>query len=140
MFHLRALLGISVIAAAGSASAQEGLRPVLNGLAKNIAVLVRNQRQTSVAFGPFQGRFVQESAGPGIRKILEEELVAEGVAVNRTSSLEVSVRYFPRGDARELGKSGEIVGMQITATITDVQGNVLVAARRRREEQSGKDR
>lgn len=119
------LLALAVVASAWPAGAQEGLRPDLSDISKAVAAVVKKEGQSAVSLGPFTGRYVPASAGAGIKKVLAEELVMQGIAINEKSTLEVSGRYIPLGDQQDFAQSKEILGLQISVTISDAQGTPL---------------
>lgn len=134
-FSLRGLLVLAVAFSAWPAGAQEGLRPGLSEISKTVAAIVKKRGQTNVSFGPFAGRFVPASAGTGIKKILAEELATEQIDINSKASLELSGRYVPLGEQENFGDSKEILGLQISVTISDAQGNPLAEINKNIKEQ-----
>ena len=116
---LRGLLVMAALTSARPASAQEGLRPDLAKLAEVAAAVIKKQGNDSVKIVPFNGPDAIHSAGPGIRRILNEELTRQGITINNKSSLRLRGEYLLRST------STEVQGLVITMTVTDAEGTPL---------------
>ena len=72
----------------------EGLRPKLSELSKDIRDFLRGENTTNVTIGAVNGqKCFHPSAGPGIKKILGEELEKLGVQVKGAATFEVTMDY-----------------------------------------------
>ncbi len=117
------LAGLIVVALFGvPAHATEALRPALRGLSQKVAAVLKEQRKDTVAVGAFTGPAkYQASAGPGIQKLLIEELQQCGIRVDRQADLEA------KGEYRPLQKPQRPLELQLTIAIVDSQTGAKVA-------------
>lgn len=117
-----AALGLSSAPAAGSE-----LRKELNGFAKEIAQVAKDQGNTTLVVGEFTGPAgALSNSGPGIQQILIEELVARKVAVvPENGALEVKGEYVKVIDDESV-KGKELIILRLEATIRKRKGGTKV--------------
>jgi hypothetical protein len=101
--------------------ASEALRPELKEMAVLLEKLVKARSQDTVALGNFTGRSDrQPSAGPGIKRILIEELKKRNIRVVKQAALEVNAEYRDVED-------GEGVALRLKAVVIERKsGDALV--------------
>jgi hypothetical protein len=117
-----AILGIW-IAAAAPLSANEALRPKLAELSKNVAKFLKGRDEDTLSVGAFTGPNRSRcSAGPGIEKILIEELQKCGLRVKSGAKLEIKGDYLDVTD-----KDSQLLSLRIDASIRDRQGDTVFA-------------
>lgn len=92
--RLLVLAGLGVCWMAAPAPAQEALRQELATVAQSVKKVVDEEKQDAVAVGEFTGPAQLDSNfGPGIQKMLSEELVKLKVTVKKDANLSVKGKY-----------------------------------------------
>src|SRR4051812_8595059 len=114
-FVLALVVGVLVVPTGGRAS--DGFRKeIRSALAEPIKVLLKEEKQESIAVGEFTGPAQLDSqAGPGIQQQLSEELTAIKVTVNKKAALSVKGRYAKVNDEKSPGR----IAVKLTAEIYD---------------------
>lgn len=123
---------------AGKTATANDFRGQLGEAAKGIAQLLSSRGQDSIAVGQFTGPAnFPATAGPGIAKVLGEELEKQGVRVATRAALGVRGQFsitevdetelsLPENlAARRSGAEGKVVGIRITGTVEDSFGNAV---------------
>ncbi|MFL5327902.1 MAG: hypothetical protein ACJ8C4_03220 [Gemmataceae bacterium] len=83
-----------VLVLSSSAKAEDALRKELAEVAKSIKSVLDEEKRTDIAVGEFTGPpQIDSQFGPGIQKVLTEELEKAKVSVNKKSELSVSGNY-----------------------------------------------
>jgi hypothetical protein len=120
---LAAGLGLLLLLTGGAAArSEQTLRTGLARVARNIKGLLLDLKiNTKVSVGSFRGPNRYTSAGPGIVKLLSEELVKQGVAVTKAASVRVEGRYRPV----KVKETGELA-VQIFVDVLDGRGKSLM--------------
>ena len=113
---------ILLLAASEATQAGEALRPSLADMSNEIAKLLRGRDEDTIAVGAFTGPSrVPSSSGPGIKKILIEELAKRGVRVQNRAKLEIKGDYLDVID-----KDSQLLALRLKASVLDRQGDVVV--------------
>jgi hypothetical protein len=96
------LMGLMLLpGGAGTAHAQVGLRPEFGQVAKDIKLVLKELQEETIAVGTFTAPArLSSSAGPGIAKVLIEELQRQSIKVDRKAKLEVKGEYRDFSDAK----------------------------------------
>jgi len=110
---------------AGSAAANEALRPPLAEMAKQIRDLLKGRGEDAIFVGAFTGTVgkarAPASAGPGIKQVLVEELQKLGVRVKNDANLEI------KGDYRDVqDDDSERVALRLQASVLNRAGDAVV--------------
>jgi hypothetical protein len=109
--------------AAQTTRASEGLRPSLAEISQEIAKLLKGRAEDAIAVGAITGpAHVPSSSGPGIKKILIEELQKQGVRVQSRAKLEIKGDYLDVID-----KDSQLLSLRLRASVLDRQGEIIVA-------------
>jgi hypothetical protein len=115
-----ALLCLFVVTAPAGAS--EALRPALAEMSEQIAKFLKGQNEDTIAVGAFTGPArASSSSGPGIQRILIEELQKQGIRVQTRAKLEVKGDYLD-----VLDPNSQLLTLRIKATVLDRQGDAVV--------------
>jgi hypothetical protein len=119
----RSLLIVGLILGlAAPARANEALRPALAVMGKQIAQLLQGRGEDSIAVGAFTGASrLSASSGPGITKVLVEELEKLGVHVKSRANLEVKGDYLD-----VLDRASQLLALRIKAQVLDRDGEAVV--------------
>jgi hypothetical protein len=109
------------------AQATEALRPALAEMSQQIAKLLKGRNEDTIAVGAFTGPArASSSSGPGIKRILIEELQRQGIRVQSRAPLEVKGDYLDVLDG-----DSQILSLRIKASVLDRQGDVVVVLDKR---------
>jgi hypothetical protein len=123
---------ILLFAATARLHAVEALRPSLAEMSQQIAKLLKGRDEDSIAVGAFTGPSrASSSSGPGIKKILIEELQKQGIRVQARAKLEVKGDYLD-----VLDKDSQLLALRIKASVLDRQGEVVVVLDKRIEDRN----
>jgi hypothetical protein len=113
------------------AGACEALRPDLRAMAKQLAKLLTGRSEDTIAVGAFTGpAHCPASAGPGIKRILIEELDKLKIRVKRQAALEV------KGDYRDvMDRDSQLLALRLKAAVLERRsGDVIVELDRKVED------
>jgi len=105
-----------------SAGAMEALRPSLKELSESVATLLQGQQEKAIAVGAFTGPArTPASSGPGIQKMLIEELEKLKILVAQDAKLEI------KGDYRSiLDDKSQLIALRLQAQVLDDKGTAVV--------------
>ncbi len=124
------LLAVSLMLHQSTANANEALRPAISDLSQKVAKLLKGRGEEQIAIGAFTGpSFAVASSGPGITRILADELKQHGVNVSRQAKLEI------KGDYRSITeRSTGLLELRIKSQILDNFGETLLELNSRIED------
>ncbi len=124
------LVAVFLTAFKSNANANEALRPAISDLSKKVAKLLKGRGEEQIAIGAFTGpSFAVASSGPGISRMLADELKQHGVDVNRKAKLEI------KGDYRSITeRSTGLLELRIKSQILDRFGETLLELNSRIED------
>jgi hypothetical protein len=109
------------------AGATEALRPALAEMSQQIGKLLKGRGEDTIAVGAFTGPArASSSSGPGIKRILIEELQKLGMRVQIRANLEVKGDYLD-----VLDHDSQLLGLRIKASVLDRQGETVVVLDKR---------
>ena len=113
----------------GRASAEDNLRLEMTALSQQIKDLLEKEKQDAIAVGEFSGPAHLPGSGALIRKTLMEELTRKGVTVKVDArNFEVKGDYRDYLDpASDLPEGGKLMGVKITARVSDATGQQVVS-------------
>ena len=80
---------------------KENLKTAIKTLASEVRVMLKQQNQESVAVVDFVGSVVDSNFGPGLKRLLSEELKAQKVSVSETASYTIKGKYAAVDDPDE---------------------------------------
>jgi hypothetical protein len=97
-----------------------GLRPALAGFARQIQRALRKEGARSLALGDFSGPATQDTnAGPGLQRVLLQELEALGLRVEKKAEMSVKGEYT----AVRFGAGKSQVKLRVRAVLRDGDDN-----------------
>jgi hypothetical protein len=113
-----------------SSYGHEALRPSLRDMSVQLARLLKGRNEDVIAVGAFTGpAHCPASAGPGIKRILIEELEKLQIQVKRQAGLEI------KGDYRDVtDKDSQVMALRLKASVVDRAGDVIVDMDRKIED------
>jgi hypothetical protein len=116
---------------ASPVGACEALRPSLRDMGAQVAKLLKGRNEDTIAVGAFTGpAHCPASAGPGLKRVLIEELEKLNIRVKRQAGLEI------KGDYRDvLDKDSQVLALRLKAAVLERRsGDVIVELDRKIED------
>ena len=124
---LETTFAVALLLSVSTAPATPVLRKQLSGMAKAVSTILEDEGQSNIALGPFTGPSDIETSGPGIQKILQEELEKLGTRISRRSKIKLNGKFF--GQATDRGLilriDAELVN-SVGATLTKLNSKAVV--------------
>ncbi len=113
-----------------SGSASESLRPSLAKIAEAVAKIAESRGGGSVAIGQFTGPpTLQSNAGPGIQKVLTDELANNGVRIAKFNA-DLGIRGEYLYTSAESSPNAVFKQIRLKVVLTDGSGQALTSLNR----------
>ena len=110
------VLGKAAPVMAAPGDSKEDLKAAMKVLASNVQKLLAEEKQEAIAIGEFTGPAQLDSNfGPGLKRMLSEELQALKVTMSRTANLQIKGRYASVPDPSDKDQ----IAMRLTVEVLD---------------------